>query len=246
MKRFLLASALCMGVYPAMAQVGGGGLGGPLTNGNFQDGVNAAISGSGNSTSTSSATGGLGGAGGAGGLGGTGGVASSQTGASTASGTSNANGNVSNSNTFTSPSNLTVRSVPSVSLGMGTAYCQNSAGVGGSGVGFSFQAMMGRHDADCIRYNNALALQALGDPEAAILVLSNNREVNAAVTESRRRRAAAQAQTVQAASPAAPLPRPSGGVSGLQGKPSSAKCAEMRRGPVYSDAHRDYINAACS
>lgn len=220
MKRMLLASAALLVAFPALAQQVGGDVSIPagLTNGNFQNGVNSAIS-TGQIGSTSTAAGGAGGVGGAGGT--------SQSGSRSA-----ANGSVSSANTFTSPS--TLRNTPSSTLALGTAYCQNSAGITGSGPGFSFGASFGKHDADCIRFNQAMALAALGEQEAAILVLANSREVNAAVSEARRRAAARQvAAPVQsvAMNPASPR----------DPRPSPQQCGALRRLADPSQVQRDYL-----
>lgn len=101
------------------------------------------------------------------GVGGTGGTASGGQGGSA---TVNMN----------SPSSVTVRNVPNSTLALATAYCQNNAGVSGSGVGFGFSAAFGRHDIDCRRLNFALILHSMGYDAQAIHVLMNNSEVKAA------------------------------------------------------------------
>lgn len=230
MNKAFLSAVFCFATLPAFAQTPqvGGNVTMPngLTNGNFQNGVNSAIS-TGQIGSNSTATGGAGGFGGAGGTG--------QGGSSTATAGS---GSLSNTNTFTSPS--TIRNVPSVALGMATAYCQNSGGVGGSGVGFSFQAMFGKHDADCVRYNYALALNAMGEPEAALLVMANNREVNAALTESRNRRNAQVTQPV-----AIMRVVPMNPATARDPRPSRGQCNAIRRVADPTQVQRDYLAANC-
>lgn len=243
MKRVLMASVFVVMAVPAMPAMAqntvGAGINIPagVNSANVQDGANSAISGSGNSESRSRATGG---AGGSGGFGGTGGTATSSSGSSRAAGGS-ANGQVSNSNTFNTNNPSTIRNTPSVALGMATAYCQNSAGIGGSGPGFSFQALMGRHDADCVRYNYALALQAMGEQEAALLVMANNKEVNAAITESRNRRNAA------AMAPVVPVqPVGMNAATARDPRPSAAQCARIRRLADPTQVQRDFVAANCN
>lgn len=193
MKRILLASAVSLFALPALAtEPGGPSIGGPLgngTNANMQSGVNSAIStgdiGS-SSRARSNATGGAGGAGGAGG--------NARGGRASVTNNIGSGGGGNSGGGYPSAS----RTAPSIALGMATAYCQNSAGMGGSGPGFSFSAMFGKHDQDCVRYNYALALEAMGDREAAMLVMANNPEVNAALTESRNRRNSATQASVPA------------------------------------------------
>jgi hypothetical protein len=232
MNKALLSAVFCLAALPALAQTPqvGGNVNMPtgLTNGNFQNGVNSAIS-TGQIGSNSTATGGAGGGGGAGGQGGTG------------YGSANSSGGVaSNSNTFNSNSPSTIRNTPGIALGMATAYCQNSAGVGGSGPGFSFSAMFGRHDEDCIRYNYALALQVLGEPEAALLVMAKNREVNEALTESRNRRNAQAAQpvTITRVVPMHPA-------TARDPRPSRTQCNAIRRVADPTQVQRDYLAANC-
>lgn len=239
MKRILMATVFLAMSAPAMAGQEGSNINIPagLWNGNAQAGNGvAAANGYGGSATTGASTA----TGGAGGLGGTGGTATSSSGSSQSStGPSNANGQVSNSTTFNSTSPSTIRNTPSVALGMATAYCQNSAGVGGSGPGFSFSAMFGKHDQDCVRYNYALALQALGEPEAALLVMSNNSEVNKALTESRTRRNAAMAPV--------PALQPVGmnAATARDPRPSRGQCNSIRRLADPTQVQRDFVAANC-
>ncbi len=113
-----------------------------------------------------------GGAGGAGGMGG-----SSISDASSASGSSAVGGG--NSHVSVGGANVP-RQAPSVALGVATAYCQNNGGLGGSGPGFSVFGFMGRHDKDCIRFNYAMILEAMGFRMQAVEVMKNNPEVAAA------------------------------------------------------------------
>lgn len=223
MKRFLMATALCAVAIPALAQTTIGGNLGNGSSANMQSGVNSAIStgniGTGNSpTATSTSQGGMGGAGGYGG--------------------SSGGNNVTSSNTFNSNSPSTIRNTPSVALGMATAYCQNSAGAGVSAPGFSITGMFGKHDADCVRYNYALALQALGEPEAALLVMANNREVNAALTESRNRRNAVQQVAITRVVPMNPA-------TARDPRPSRRQCEQLRRLADPTQVQRDFMWANC-
>lgn len=225
MKRFILSSALVSALaLPAMAQapVNVGGPIGNGTNANQQTGVNAAIS-TGSIGSTSSASGGAGGAGGQGG--------SARGGAARVT---NNIGNGSGGLLGSQPS--TIRNTPNSTLALGTAYCQNSGGVTGSGPGFSFGAAFGKHDRDCKRYNFAIALAALGDVEAAKLVLANDPEVNAALVEAARQRAAVHpAPHLVAMHPAGPR----------DPRPSRADCVRLRRLPDPTQVQRDYLVANC-
>lgn len=102
----------------------------------------------------------------------------------------------------------TIRNTPSVGLALATAYCQNNGGVTGSGPGFSFGLALGRHDIDCKRLNYAMLLEALGQREAALLVVANNEEVNAALAEAAKRAAAHAASRPAAPSLVSYGPRP--------------------------------------
>ncbi len=240
MKRILMATVFMAVALPAMAQQEGSPvfIGQGFQNGNLQAGNGNAAANAYGSTLTNGPTTATGVAGNV--AGGAGGTATSSSGSSRSStGASNANGSVSNSTTFNSTSPSTIRNTPSVALGMATAYCQNSAGLAGSGPGFSFSALMGRHDADCVRYNYALALQALGEPEAALLVMANNGEVNKALTESRNRRNAAVA--------AAPIPQPVGmnAATARDPRPSRAQCNSIRRLADPTQVQRDFVAANC-
>ena len=103
----------------------------------------------------------------------------------------------------------TIRNTPSSAIAMAAAYCQNATGVGGSGPGFSFQALFGGHDVDCKRLNFAVFLMNVGRGDEALALLMNNREVADAFSTADRwrqvRAAQAQPTAVAAASPD-PLP----------------------------------------
>lgn len=220
-------------------QVGGDVSMGGLTNGNFQNGVAAAVSqGAVGSNNTTTATGGsVGNTTAAGGAGGQGGAATArgQGGAVT---NNIAGGNV--------PS--TIRNTPSVALALATAYCANSGGATGSGPGFSFGLAFGKHDIDCKRVNFALLLEGMGRREEALLVLANNREVSAAIVEANRQREAVRAASLQ-------QPPRRGGVMVPAGSlgPSPADCRAMgralretrRRTDASAVASRDYYDAHC-
>jgi hypothetical protein len=104
----------------------------------------------------------------------------------------------------------TIRNTPSNAIAMATAYCQNAAGVGGSGPGFSFQALFGGHDIDCKRLNFAIFLANVGRGDEALAVLMNNREIADAFRTAGRWRQERAAQVQPTAVAAAPLdPRPS-------------------------------------
>lgn len=221
-------------------QVGGDVSMGGLTNGNFQNGVNSAISTGqlGSNIGDTSATGGsVGNTTAAGGAGGQGGAATArgQGGAVT---NNIAGGNV--------PS--TIRNTPSVALALATAYCANSGGATGSGPGFSFGLAFGRHDIDCKRVNFALLLEGMGRREEALLVLANNREVSAAIVEANRQREAVRAASLQQPPRRSGVMVPAGAIG-----PSPADCRAMgralretrRRTDASAVASRDYYDAHC-
>jgi hypothetical protein len=103
----------------------------------------------------------------------------------------------------------TIRNTPSSAIAMAAAYCQNAAGVGGSGPGFSFQALFGGHDVDCKRLNFAIFLTNVGRGDEALALLMNNREVADAFRTAdywRQARVAQVQPTAVAAAPPDPLP----------------------------------------
>lgn len=103
----------------------------------------------------------------------------------------------------------TIRNTPSSAIAMATAYCQNVAGIGGSGPGFSLQALFGGHDIDCKRLNFAIFLANTGRTDEALAVLINNREVAEAFRTAdrwRQERAAQLQSTTITAGPPDPLP----------------------------------------
>lgn len=128
----------------------------------------------------------------------------------------------------------TIRNTPATTLALATAYCQNNGGATGSGPGFSFGLAIGKHDIDCKRVNYAMLLEAMGNREAALLVIANNPEVNAALHEAARQRSAAQqAQPVMASSAEA------------DPTASDDKCDAVRNVRRRSVFQQNYLRANC-
>lgn len=135
------------------------------------------------------------------------------------------------------------RQAPPVSLGVATAYCGNSAGGGGSGSGFGFSALFGWHDRDCKRQNYALILAALGQADAALLEIANDKEVNAAIWEAHRQRQARSAESrerIPLSETVALYPN-----TAREPRPSAAQCASIARLRDPSQVQRDYLAANC-
>lgn len=83
--------------------------------------------------------------------------------------------------------------------------CGRSVGVGGQVIGFGASFSLPLKAKDRERRCNAVLLDQLGEREAAVLLLSMDRDVNRAVTLARSRRPI-EAPPVIAAPPPAPLP----------------------------------------
>lgn len=135
---------------------------------------------------------------------------------------------------------VTVRNVPSMGIGLGTAYCGNNAGGSVAGAGWGFNLFGSRHDEDCTRQKYGALLNEMGHPLAGILVMANNREVNAALTEEYKR----IGQQPQ------PVARPAGlasvGDARRDPSPSRSDCQRMSRVRDMSQAQRDYYVAKCA
>jgi hypothetical protein len=235
LKQMILASALSAMALPAMAQVttvSPGGIttlppGSVTVNTTGQDtfvtgGSQQTVTGN-NPTANAS-----GGAGGQGGRGGRAVVTNNNT--ITAGGAGGAAGGVGGGY----PS--TIRNTPATTLALATAYCQNNGGATGSGPGFSFGLALGKHDIDCKRVNYAMLLEAMGDREAALLVIANNPEVNAALQEAARQRGAVR----QVAQPVAMKPATS-----REPRPSTRDCSVLRGLRDPRQDQRDYLAANC-
>lgn len=193
-------------------------------------------------TSSATATGGGGGTGVGIGLG-TGGNASAQGGQATINQYYGANpGGIGGTGATGTPvsGTVTVRNVPSMGIGLGTAYCGNNAGGSVAGAGWGFNLFGSRHDEDCTRQKYGALLNEMGHPLAGILVMANNREVNAALTEEYKR-------IGQQPQPAA---RPAGlasvGDARRDPSPSRSDCQRMSRVRDMSQAQRDYYVAKCA
>lgn len=242
LRSLLLGPIVCVAAIPAFGQT-------TVTPGSIQNippgaifvnptGQDTFVSGGSNQSVTQAPTaqGGVGGEGGRGGRGGTGGGAV-----------------VTNNNTVNSvpgsgggnyPS--TIRNTPSSTLALATAYCQNNAGIAGSGAGFSFSAAAGKHDIDCKRLNYGMLLSSLGMTQEAVLVIANNEEVNKAIWEAHHQREAAAVAQPVASRPVAQRRSSMNPASNGDPRPSARQCDDMRSLSNPSQLQLDYVSANCS
>ncbi len=252
MKRILMATVFMAVSLPAMAngqQVGGDvNMPAGLTNGNFQNGVNAAIStgqiGSNSAArSRSNATGGAGGTGGTGGAGGQGGRSNASGGASSVT---NNIGNGSGGLMGSQPNDVTVRSAPNAYAP--AIFGANPCSVGISGAGSWIAAGIGIggqwESADCARRDMYRMHVAAGNMTAAkgtACLIAEQRKMFMEIGDP-----CPQDRPRQVAAPQ-PIPQPVGmnAATARDPRPSRAQCNSIRRLADPTQVQRDYLAANC-